>query len=161
MKCLLCKQSVKQPVVTRCGHMYCWNCIRNPLPRPCPQCGLQITKETLTSIYGDNSETPAFTNTVEQHTEQQDFHEENNQFENNDFENNFEERPAQHYEEVNDGRNIIRRMREYHETMQEDQRRDRLTEEEKSQLYSLPKWVVYVIVSLLVFFMIMVFIFGK
>ena len=76
----------------------------------------------------------------------------NNQFNNN--ENNFDDRPAQHYEQAHERGNLIRRMREYHEIMKEGHNIERLTDEEKSKLYSLPKWFIYLIICVLLFFMI-------
>ncbi|KAG9159542.1 hypothetical protein Leryth_013533 [Lithospermum erythrorhizon] len=63
--CNICLDSVEDPVVTLCGHLYCWPCIYkwirhqsissentdNQEPR-CPVCKAHISEETLVPLYG-------------------------------------------------------------------------------------------------------------
>ena len=49
-KCTLCLEELKDPSVTTCGHVFCWNCIADWLrERPeCPLCRSQaLTQHVL------------------------------------------------------------------------------------------------------------------
>ncbi|CAH1424591.1 unnamed protein product [Lactuca virosa] len=55
--CNICLDTVQDPVVTLCGHLYCWPCIYkwidlshkvNPL---CPVCKTEISEKTLIPLY--------------------------------------------------------------------------------------------------------------
>ncbi|KAL9241007.1 hypothetical protein vseg_015167 [Gypsophila vaccaria] len=62
--CNICLDSVQDPVVTFCGHLYCWPCIytwlhsqkagpEDPDRMPqCPVCKVQISQNTLIPLYG-------------------------------------------------------------------------------------------------------------
>ncbi|CAN8286902.1 unnamed protein product [Cochlearia groenlandica] len=54
--CYICLDLSKDPVVTNCGHLYCWSCLHNWLQvseaKECPVCKGQISVKTLTPIYG-------------------------------------------------------------------------------------------------------------
>jgi hypothetical protein len=55
-ECNICLDSAKEPVVTPCGHLYCWKCIYQWLGQPnrtlvCPVCKSGITKEKLIPIF--------------------------------------------------------------------------------------------------------------
>ncbi|XP_017237730.1 E3 ubiquitin-protein ligase RMA1H1 [Daucus carota subsp. sativus] len=63
--CNICLDFVHDPVVTLCGHLYCWPCIykwihyqsvspENPdyQPPQCPVCKAVVSKETLVPLYG-------------------------------------------------------------------------------------------------------------
>jgi len=55
--CNICLEAAKEPVLTTCGHLYCWPCIfkwldLNPEGTQCPVCKSLVTKEKLIPIYG-------------------------------------------------------------------------------------------------------------
>lgn len=60
-ECNICLEHVKDPVVTLCGHLYCWPCIykwinstsweHNEKPE-CPICKSEISESTLVPLYG-------------------------------------------------------------------------------------------------------------
>ncbi|CAI9112218.1 OLC1v1012633C1 [Oldenlandia corymbosa var. corymbosa] len=59
--CSICFDEAKDPVVTHCGHLFCWRCIyewlsfRNSVQDPskeCPVCKMKVSKNSLTPIYG-------------------------------------------------------------------------------------------------------------
>jgi len=55
-ECRICIQEAVEPVVTSCGHMFCWSCIDKWLNRNlpqllCPVCKAGISKETLIPLY--------------------------------------------------------------------------------------------------------------
>ncbi|KAK9664203.1 hypothetical protein RND81_14G025700 [Saponaria officinalis] len=61
--CNICLDSVQDPVVTFCGHLYCWPCIymwlhsqkasEDPDRTPqCPVCKARISQNTLIPLYG-------------------------------------------------------------------------------------------------------------
>ena len=55
-ECTICLDTAKEPVVTACGHLFCWACIFQWLKQPretlmCPVCKSGITQEELTPIY--------------------------------------------------------------------------------------------------------------
>uniref|UniRef100_A0A7C8ZPA1 E3 ubiquitin-protein ligase RMA n=1 Tax=Opuntia streptacantha TaxID=393608 RepID=A0A7C8ZPA1_OPUST len=62
--CNICLESVGDPVVTFCGHLYCWPCLyrwihsqkascEDPEQQPrCPVCKAEVSDQTLTPIYG-------------------------------------------------------------------------------------------------------------
>mmetsp|Transcript_41221 Transcript_41221/g.81289 ORF Transcript_41221/g.81289 Transcript_41221/m.81289 type:complete len:268 (-) Transcript_41221:2-805(-) len=53
-ECNICFEEVKSPVVTRCGHLYCWSCLREWLVRSseCPVCKAGVSKENVIPLYG-------------------------------------------------------------------------------------------------------------
>lgn len=64
--CNICLDFAVEPVVTRCGHLYCWPCIYEWLRcddedhadagistrRPCPVCKAPLTLDSLVPLYG-------------------------------------------------------------------------------------------------------------
>ncbi|KAF8094413.1 hypothetical protein N665_0364s0034 [Sinapis alba] len=54
--CYICMDLSKDPVVTNCGHLYCWFCLYRWLQvsvaKECPVCKGEISVKTLTPIYG-------------------------------------------------------------------------------------------------------------
>ena len=65
-ECTICLDTAKEPVLTKCGHMFCWPCIYNWLDSKngrakCPNCKNIITKEDLIPVYS-NGETKENTN---------------------------------------------------------------------------------------------------
>ncbi|KAK1932695.1 hypothetical protein X943_000399 [Babesia divergens] len=57
--CNICFDDVVDPVVTRCGHLFCWACLLTWMNRPndhCPVCHAGITKENVIPLYGRGQE---------------------------------------------------------------------------------------------------------
>lgn len=55
--CHVCIQMAQDPVVTLCGHLFCWRCLQLWLNRPsapdcCPVCRRRVTPENVVPIYG-------------------------------------------------------------------------------------------------------------
>lgn len=59
--CNICLDSTRDPVVTLCGHLFCWPCIykwlnHDPNPsissQPCPVCKSPLTSTALVPLYG-------------------------------------------------------------------------------------------------------------
>ena len=60
-ECIICLSTAKEPIVTKCGHLYCWPCIYNWIDQNnenqkktcclCPLCKDIITIESLIPIY--------------------------------------------------------------------------------------------------------------
>ncbi|KAI3736160.1 hypothetical protein L6452_15694 [Arctium lappa] len=75
-ECNICLDSVQDPVVTFCGHLYCWPCIykwiqhQNPSSRletqkaQCPMCKTEVSQNTIVPLYGP-SQTLKNTDTTE------------------------------------------------------------------------------------------------
>ncbi|KAG9459820.1 hypothetical protein H6P81_004328 [Aristolochia fimbriata] len=66
--CNICFEMAVDPVLTPCGHLFCWPCIYRWLngggyhPRKCPVCMGDVISDNVTPIYGrgpDNPRTPA------------------------------------------------------------------------------------------------------
>eukprot|EP01113_Clastostelium_recurvatum_P040459 TRINITY_DN6292_c0_g2_i1.p1 TRINITY_DN6292_c0_g2~~TRINITY_DN6292_c0_g2_i1.p1 ORF type:complete len:219 (-),score=48.36 TRINITY_DN6292_c0_g2_i1:106-762(-) len=59
--CNICLEESAQPVITMCGHLYCWPCVyrwmhmRNTQPA-CPVCKTPITTDKLIPLYGRGKE---------------------------------------------------------------------------------------------------------
>jgi len=54
-ECNICLDFIREPVVTYCGHLYCWPCIFAWIEhgeKPCPVCKSAVSKEKLIPIYG-------------------------------------------------------------------------------------------------------------
>eukprot|EP01054_Gregarina_sp_Poly1_P011137 Gregarina_sp_Poly_1__11136@NODE_902_length_5777_cov_93_573030_g644_i0_p2_GENE_NODE_902_length_5777_cov_93_573030_g644_i0NODE_902_length_5777_cov_93_573030_g644_i0_p2_ORF_typecomplete_len311_score27_00zfC3HC4_2/PF13923_6/2_7e14zfC3HC4_3/PF13920_6/9_8e13ProkRING_4/PF14447_6/2_6e11zfC3HC4/PF00097_25/2_8e10zfRING_5/PF14634_6/1_1e09zfC3HC4_4/PF15227_6/1_8e08zfRING_UBOX/PF13445_6/1e07zfRING_UBOX/PF13445_6/2_1e02Ubox/PF04564_15/2_6e07zfRING_6/PF14835_6/4_8e07zfRING_2/PF13639_6/1_1e06zfNOSIP/PF15906_5/3 len=56
--CNVCFDLAHDPVVTRCGHLYCWPCLHAWLQQAgeCPVCKAQVTRETVVPIYGQGQD---------------------------------------------------------------------------------------------------------
>ncbi|CAH8313153.1 unnamed protein product [Eruca vesicaria subsp. sativa] len=54
--CNICLDLSKEPVLTCCGHLYCWSCLFQWLniseAKECPVCKGEVTSKTVTPIYG-------------------------------------------------------------------------------------------------------------
>lgn len=58
--CNICLECVQDPVVTLCGHLYCWPCIykwlnfhsENEEMQQCPVCKSEISQSSLVPLYG-------------------------------------------------------------------------------------------------------------
>uniref|UniRef100_A0A5S6QIC8 Tyrosine-protein kinase n=1 Tax=Trichuris muris TaxID=70415 RepID=A0A5S6QIC8_TRIMR len=56
-ECNICLECAREPVLSECGHMFCWPCLyqwlearpRNPI---CPVCKAAIGKDKITPVYG-------------------------------------------------------------------------------------------------------------
>lgn len=66
--CNICLELVQDPVVTLCGHLYCWSCIYKWLQSPtnvsveqqpqCPVCKSEISDTALIPLYGRGQSSP-------------------------------------------------------------------------------------------------------
>ena len=56
--CPVCQSQLKSPVVTTCGHTFCWPCLQSHLEnsRTCPVCSASCSKENIVPIYGQAEE---------------------------------------------------------------------------------------------------------
>jgi len=58
--CNICLNRAKDPVLTSCGHLFCWPCFLK-LPyayskaKECPVCKGEVTNESLITIYGNSN----------------------------------------------------------------------------------------------------------
>ncbi|XP_059663153.1 E3 ubiquitin-protein ligase RMA1H1-like [Cornus florida] len=63
--CNICLESVQDPVITLCGHLYCWPCIykwihfqsvsdenHEQQPPQCPVCKAEVSEKTVVPLYG-------------------------------------------------------------------------------------------------------------
>lgn len=60
-ECNICFESASDPVVTLCGHLYCWKHLHEWLKRSnqCPVCKAGVTRENVVPLYGrGNSDDP-------------------------------------------------------------------------------------------------------
>ena len=60
--CAICLEGAKLPVVTHCGHVYCWACLkdwfaRSP-QRTCPTCLAQLRHEDVIKVYNSAEKEP-------------------------------------------------------------------------------------------------------
>ncbi|EZG66564.1 putative ring-finger E3 ubiquitin ligase [Gregarina niphandrodes] len=56
--CNVCYENPVDPVVTKCGHLYCWKCLHSWLEKgvaECPVCKAGVTKESVIPVYGQGS----------------------------------------------------------------------------------------------------------
>lgn len=56
-KCIICLDLAKEPIVTPCGHLFCWPCIYQWLDvhsnsKKCPVCKRDVILKNVTPIYG-------------------------------------------------------------------------------------------------------------
>lgn len=54
-ECNICFDDATEPVVTRCGHLYCWACLSSWLDRgqlECPVCKAGVSCENVIPLYG-------------------------------------------------------------------------------------------------------------
>ncbi|UKK03014.2 RING-type E3 ubiquitin transferase [Theileria orientalis] len=54
-ECNICFDDVNEPVVTRCGHLFCWSCLLSWMNRrnyQCPICQAGISRENVIPLYG-------------------------------------------------------------------------------------------------------------
>jgi len=58
-ECNICLSGVEEPVVTRCGHLFCWPCLYRWLHSnhpDCPVCKAGVTPENVIPLYGRGME---------------------------------------------------------------------------------------------------------
>ncbi|KXZ50677.1 hypothetical protein GPECTOR_15g361 [Gonium pectorale] len=60
-ECNICLELAKEPVVTLCGHLYCWPCLyrwtqTQTYSRACPVCKAGVELDKVVPIYGRSSE---------------------------------------------------------------------------------------------------------
>jgi len=59
-ECNICLDTAREPVITLCGHLFCWPCIfqwiKDQQEKPCPICKSVISKDKIIPIYGRGSE---------------------------------------------------------------------------------------------------------
>ncbi|KAH8581798.1 inositol monophosphatase family [Cryptosporidium sp. chipmunk genotype I] len=58
-ECNICFENAYEPIVTRCGHLYCWSCICSWLDRgyeDCPVCKAGVNSENVIPLYGRGSD---------------------------------------------------------------------------------------------------------
>lgn len=73
--CNICLDSVQDPVVTLCGHLYCWPCIykwlhfqsisdedQDQKQQQCPVCKAEVSSSTLVPLYGRGQTTKPSSN---------------------------------------------------------------------------------------------------
>mmetsp|Transcript_2931 Transcript_2931/g.9019 ORF Transcript_2931/g.9019 Transcript_2931/m.9019 type:complete len:234 (+) Transcript_2931:559-1260(+) len=63
-ECNICLETAKEPIITQCGHLYCWPCIHkwlimHPIHQNCPVCNKDIVEELLIPLYGNESDSQA------------------------------------------------------------------------------------------------------
>lgn len=56
-ECNICLDTAKEPVVTTCGHLYCWPCMYrwldlHPDSQSCPVCKASVDRDKLIPLYG-------------------------------------------------------------------------------------------------------------
>ena len=60
-ECNICMEEASEPVLTQCGHLFCWSCIYTWLQRShrpsgyeggCPVCKAEVCVDKVTPIYG-------------------------------------------------------------------------------------------------------------
>ncbi|XP_075437574.1 E3 ubiquitin-protein ligase RNF5 [Ascaphus truei] len=56
-ECNICLDTAREPVVSVCGHLYCWPCLHQwldtrPERQECPVCKAGISRENVIPIYG-------------------------------------------------------------------------------------------------------------
>ncbi|XP_075042613.1 E3 ubiquitin-protein ligase RNF5 [Mixophyes fleayi] len=56
-ECNICLETAREPVVSVCGHLYCWPCLHQwletrPEHQDCPVCKAWISRENVIPIYG-------------------------------------------------------------------------------------------------------------
>lgn len=56
-ECNICLEMAREPVVTSCGHLFCWVCLYrwlhvHSIAKECPVCKGEVTETNITPIYG-------------------------------------------------------------------------------------------------------------
>lgn len=61
--CNICLEMAKDPILTCCGHLYCWSCFYqlsyvDSSAKECPVCKGEVTDSSITPIYGNGKDQP-------------------------------------------------------------------------------------------------------
>ncbi|CRH00865.1 E3 ubiquitin-protein ligase RNF5, putative [Plasmodium relictum] len=53
-ECNICFDDVRDPVVTKCGHLFCWLCLYSWIKKnnDCPVCKAEVSRENIIPLYG-------------------------------------------------------------------------------------------------------------
>lgn len=53
-ECNICFDDVRDPVVTKCGHLFCWGCLSSWIKKnnDCPVCKAEVLRENVIPLYG-------------------------------------------------------------------------------------------------------------
>ncbi|KAG0453005.1 hypothetical protein HPP92_025669 [Vanilla planifolia] len=70
-ECNICFDTAKEPVVTSCGHLFCWSCLYQWLHvhsehKECPVCKGEVTDSNIIPIYGRGKEGSDMASNVEE-----------------------------------------------------------------------------------------------
>ncbi|XP_053577979.1 E3 ubiquitin-protein ligase RNF5 [Bombina bombina] len=62
-ECNICLETAREPVVSVCGHLYCWPCLHQwletrPERQECPVCKAGISRDKVIPIYGRGESNP-------------------------------------------------------------------------------------------------------
>ncbi|EPS60159.1 hypothetical protein M569_14647, partial [Genlisea aurea] len=62
-ECNICFELAQDPVITLCGHLYCWPCLYrwlriHSVSHECPVCKARIDEEKLVPLYGRGNKAP-------------------------------------------------------------------------------------------------------
>ncbi|EDR27699.1 hypothetical protein, conserved [Entamoeba dispar SAW760] len=135
LQCLVCYNEPKQPVITQCGHTFCWKCIKGKVPGNCPFCSNPITLDSLVSIFNEEGTNAPIKNEV--NSSNKDLDDENNN-----------QRPAQHYEASNEtfSNNFL--------SLFNHDIGPGMTAEQERQLFTIPRWfsvgIVFIVFTFIV-----------
>eukprot|EP01010_Urceolus_cornutus_P001031 NODE_1545_length_856_cov_182.416357_g1199_i0.p1 GENE.NODE_1545_length_856_cov_182.416357_g1199_i0~~NODE_1545_length_856_cov_182.416357_g1199_i0.p1 ORF type:complete len:209 (-),score=60.04 NODE_1545_length_856_cov_182.416357_g1199_i0:229-792(-) len=60
-ECNICFETAKEPVVTVCGHLFCWGCLYRWIDRQpeCPVCKAGCDRSNIIPLYGKGTAKPA------------------------------------------------------------------------------------------------------
>ena len=53
-ECNICLDDVREPIVTQCGHLFCWSCLYrwlNTNHQTCPVCKAGVTKDNVIPLF--------------------------------------------------------------------------------------------------------------
>lgn len=69
-ECNICFDDVRDPVVTKCGHLFCWACLSSWIKKnnDCPVCKAEVLRENVIPLYGRGSRSNehAYKNTTDE-----------------------------------------------------------------------------------------------
>lgn len=53
--CNICLEMARDPILTSCGHLFCWPCFYHSNVKECPVCRVEVTNTSIIPIYGGGS----------------------------------------------------------------------------------------------------------